>query len=545
VNALASTPPSKTGLNRGPGVRVYRWLSRLGRHRFASLLAIALFTLGFRLALWPVLPHPQPSTYDEFGYILGADIFAHGRVAEPSHPLWKFFESVYVLARPVYAPKYPPAQSAFLALGQVVLRDPFYGVLLSVGLFSAAVCWMLQVYVRPAWALLGGVCTALYFGAGHYWTETYWGGAVAGLGAALLVGAFGRLRKERGFGSTVALGVGALLLMTSRPYESAALIVLVCAALRPVWWKGWSTSTLRAALPLAASLAIAPIVVLAYNYGVTGSALKLPYTLHLDQYATAPLFWFQDPPAPKHFENAALQAISEDYEKPQYKEIRSFSPMGRLGQNLMTIFATILFDGGGLGLVPLLFIPFFQRDRTVRLFTVCAGLLLAALLVETYLFLHYMAPLIVIGTLLTCLMLDRLWKRRKTSCSDRILLVGVLSGLMMVGPAWRAVGALGGHSVQLYSSGGFGFRRVEMAQTILKQPGRHVVFVHYSPAESPNVPWVVNGADIEGARLIWAHDRGAENRKLQEYFKDRTFWYLEDKRGKVTLVPYTPAIASR
>jgi hypothetical protein len=41
--------------------------------------------------------------------------------------------------------------------------------------------------------------------------------------------------------------------------------------------------------------------------------------------------------------------------------------------------------------------------------------------------------------------------------------------------------------------------------------------------------------------LIWAHDRGAENRELQEYFKDRTFWYLEDRAGKVTLGPYNSA----
>jgi hypothetical protein len=545
VNALASTHSSKAGLKLGRAVRAYCWLSRLGRHRFACVLAIGLFTVGFRLALSAVLPHPQPAGHDEFGYILGADIFAHGRVAEPTHPLWKFFESVFVLSRPAYAPKYPPAQAAFLALGQVLFHDRFYGVLLSVALFSAAVCWMLQVYVRPAWALLGGICTALYFGAGHYWTESYWGGAVAGLGAALLVGAFGRLRKERSVRSAAALGFGALLLITSRPYESSILIVLVSSALIPVVWKGWRASTLRAALPILASLAIGPIVVLAYNYGVTGNPLKLPYVLHMEQYGTIPVFWFQDPLLPKHFENAGIQAISEGVEIPAYKEIRSFPPLGRLGQNLMTIFGTILFDGGGLGLAPLVFLPIFRRDSTVRLFTWCAGLLILAVLLETYLFLHYLAPLIVVGTLLGCMMLDRLWKRRKTSCRDRVVLVGVLSAMMLVGPAWRAVQAMGGHPGQLYTNGGFGLRRAEIAQSILKQPGSHVVFVHYNPEQSPNVAWVANGADIDGARLIWAHDRGAENRELQEYFKGRTFWRLEDRAGKVTLVPYPSAIAER
>jgi hypothetical protein len=541
VNAFASTHPSKAGLNLGPVVRAYRWLSRLGRNRFACVLAVALFTVGFRLALSLVLPHPQPAGHDEFSYLLGADIFAHGRVAEPTHPLWKFFEAVFVLSRPVYAPKYPPAQAAFLAFGQVLFKDPFYGVLLSVALFSAAVCWMLQAYVRPAWALLGGVSTALYFGAGHYWTEAYWGGAVAGLGAALLVGAFGRLRKERSLSSSGALGLGALLLITSRPYEGSVLLVFLCAALIPVLWKGWRVLTLRTAAPILAGLGIASLVVLAYDYGVTGNALKLPYLLHFQQYGTEPLFWFQNPPPPKHFENAAIQAISEGVEIPEYKEIRALSPIGRLRQNLMTIFATTLFDGGGLGLVPLLFLPLSHRDSTVRLFTASACLLVAALLIETYMFLHYMAPLIVVGTLLACLVLDRLWKLRSASCKDRILLVCVLSGLMMAGPAWRAVRALGGHPGQLYTNGGFGFRRAEIAQSILKQPGSHVVFVHYNPEQSPSVTWVANGANIDGARLIWAHDRGAENRELQEYFKGRTFWYLEDRAGKVTLAPYNSA----
>jgi hypothetical protein len=178
----------------------------------------------------------------------------------------------------------------------------------------------------------------------------------------------------------------------------------------------------------------------------------------------------------------------------------------------------------------------------IRLFAWCAGLLLLAVVMETYLFLHYMAPLIVVGILLACMVLDRLWKRRETSCSDRVWLVCVLSAMMMVGPAWRAIRAVGGHPGMLYTNGGFGQRRAELARNILKQPGSHVVFVHYNRDQSPNVGWVANGADIDGSRLVWAHDRGAENRELQEYFKGRTFWYLEDRGGKVTLTPYTSAV---
>jgi hypothetical protein len=523
---------------RGLVLRVYRFLSRLGHWKKVSILTIAVFTVGFRLALSHTLPHPQPAGHDEFSYLLGGDIFAHGRIAEPPHPLWKFFESVQVISRPVYAPKYPPAQSAFLAMGQAVFHDPFYGVLISVGMFATAMCWMLQAYVGPAWSLLGGVCTALYFGAGHYWTESYWGGAVAGLGAALFIGAFGRLVKGRSANYAVVLGAGALLLMTSRPYEGSALIIFLSVALLVTAWKQRSPISRRLAALSMAGLGAAALLPMAYNFGVTGNALKLPYTLYMEQYATAPIFWFQAPPPPKRFENAAIQTTAERYDIAAYKEIRSFSVPGRVQQNILTILGTTIFDGGGLGLVTLLFVPLFQRDSTVRLFTLCATLLVILLAVEIVLFLHYMAPLIVVGTLLSCLVLDRLWRFRRTPCKDRVLLVGVLSAFMIAGPAWRAGRALGGHSGQLHTSGGFGFRRAEVARSILAHPGNHVVFVHFTPEQSPNVTWVANGADIDGARLVWAHDRGAENHELQEYFPGRTFWSLEDRTDGIRLSPY-------
>jgi hypothetical protein len=533
--AVSEPVALKREFQAGLGIRIYRVLRRVGHRQRASVLAIALFTVAFRLAVSHSLPHPEPSGHDEFSYLLGADLFAHGHVAAAPHPLWKFFESVNVISRPVYASKYPPAQSAFLALGQVVLHDPFYGVLLSVALFAAAICWMLQVYVSPPWALLGGVCTALYFGAGHYWMESYWGGAAAGLGAALFIGAYGHLSKGRSAGYAAPLGMGALLLVNARPYEGSVLLVALSMALLVNFWK---KRGLRLAAASAAALAGALLLTASYNYAVTGSALKMPYVLHAEQYLAAPVLWILPPPAPKHFENAALADTARRYELSEYQEVMANSVPGRVSQNLLTIVGVTIFDGGGLGLLALFFLPLFQRDRTVRLFTLCAGVLTAALAVETYLFLHYMAPLVVVGVLLSCLVLDRLWKLRGKPSRDRILMVSVLSCLMIAGPVWRAAHALGGHSGQLHTSGGFGFRRAEVVRNILMNPGKHVVFVRFTPEQSPSVTWVANGADIDGSRLVWAHDRGAENRELQEYFAGRTFWSLEDRADGIRLTPY-------
>jgi hypothetical protein len=68
---------------------------------------------------------------------------------------------------------------------------------------------------------------------------------------------------------------------------------------------------------------------------------------------------------------------------------------------------------------------------------------------------------------------------------------------------------------------------------------RNVIIVRYTGNQSPHEEWVYNRADIDAAEVVWAHDMGAqENRKLLEYFKDRSVWLLEPDRAPEQLKPY-------
>ncbi len=261
----------------------------LARHPLLSSALIGLSVLLLRAALLPAMPSPQPAVADELSYVFAADTFAHGRLANPIHPLWPFFETSHVLVRPSYSPRYFPGQGLFLAAGQVLMGHPWFGVWLSCGLMAAAISWAAFGWLPPGWALLAGLL-ALPLSIFSYWMNSYWGGSVAALGGALVTGAGGRLLSARftsGTGCAALFASGSVLLCWTRPLEGLILITILVAAL--VWKMPKRPSA--AAWIVFSILGICGAVWLGYyNFRVTGSPLRLPEVEYQRQYGNAHLF---------------------------------------------------------------------------------------------------------------------------------------------------------------------------------------------------------------------------------------------------------------
>ena len=269
-----------------------------------SAVLVGALAVALNAALSLVVRMPQPTIHDEFSYLLAADTFAHGRLTNPTHPMWVHFEAPHIIHQPTYASKYPPGQGLVIALGQVALGHPVAGLWLSAGLACGALAWMLAGWLPGRWALAGGLLAVVH-PVTLDWSQNYWGGLVAVLGGALVLGAFGRIVRRPRARHGIVLGLGLGILANSRPYEGLLLSLPFLVALG-VWLLSRRGPPARVALtrillPAGGVLAVIGSGMLYYNYRVTGDALTMPYTIHERTYGVAPLFRFQDPrPVPTY-----------------------------------------------------------------------------------------------------------------------------------------------------------------------------------------------------------------------------------------------------
>jgi hypothetical protein len=486
-------------------------------------LLAALIPVLLRLSILPVLPIPGPEYHDEFSYLLGSETFASGRLTNPTHPMWVHFETFHVNNQPTYATKYPPAQPLFLALGEKVLGHPWYGVLLTVGLMCAAICWMLQGWLPPSFALPGALLVGLEFGVAGYWGNSYWGGAIPAAAGALILGSLPRFVRRPTVWPSLLSGAGIILLANTRPFEG--LILTVASGLALLWWRKRAGRSLRSlftkqiVLPAAIILCAGASGMAYYNYRVTGSAMTLPYMVHEKAYAASPRFWFlQAGPVPS-YRHEVIRKLWAEWERGGYFEVRA-NPLTLVKDTL----GVIIFSRPFPIRLSILIGIVLARTLKVRIAVFIATSVAFALVLQKGVLPHYFAPALGAITFLFLMGVRYVFRmaRQQSSALRKVTLV-LFMGAFFLGFTQRTV-----FPIVFAPKQEFAEARREVVDRLTREGSRHLVIVRYAASHYIHHEWVQNHADIDGSAVIWARDMGAAaNRELVDYYPERKVWLLQ------------------
>lgn len=501
---------------------------------------------------------PEPHVHDEFCYLLAGDTFAHGRLANPTPELPEFFEVEHVLVVPTYMAKYPPGQGLCLAAGQVLFGHPIFGVWLGCGAFSASLCWMLQGWTAPRWAL-ATTLSVILTNVTSYWCQSYWGGMAAACGGALLFGGLRRTLRRPRISASLMMGLGIVVLAITRPFEG--LLACLPVATIMVWW----LTTDRTAcfkkkftawlLPIGGMCLAGGAAIAIDNQAVTGDWRQLPHGLHQRQYFFAGTSCFSKTWTPSRIPCDRIAAYYvQKQQRRQHERWNAQTISGefvRRAQTFVTFGLTADASQGSwdLEIAVLISVIVLIAGRKKRWAWFCwatIGFYLLGAGIFRAWFMHYSAPVLPLLYGATAMALHTIDRASRAWLPPRFIRPALLVVVLLT--SWVAnYGEF--FAKQLY--GKFLSRpkaaretelissRTDLLQDLLSQAGAHLVFVRYSADYSIGDEWVYNAADMQSAPVLFAHDLGFEkNRQLIERHRDRQVWLASLTPGDKSLVPY-------
>jgi hypothetical protein len=527
-------------------VTLERWFLNLARRPILSLVIIGIAPLAIRGILGQIWPLPTPFVHDEFSYLLGGDTFAHGRLSNPMHPLWVFFESIHILSHPTYATMYPPAQSMFLAIGEMLTSVPWFGVALSTGLMCAALLWMLRGCFSPGWAFLGAGIAVIRIGLFSYWMASYWGGSVAAAAGALVAGAVLRLwkrpRPAQGILLGTILGVGLVTLALSRPFEGALFSAPLTIAL--LWrHQPWKQARWQALIPLGVVLALGGAFLCYYDWRVTGDPFQFPQALQRQQYAIYGYGAFQAPRPEPIYHHVAIRdfyVLTEATFKASATSLWTLATDFIYREKVL-----LLFFLGPLLLLPFLLAPQALLSRKllvlgIAFLSVSAGFVWLSWPINS----HYYAPATCV---IYAYIVQSMRQVRYASWKGGPIGVSLVRSIACICVVMAVTRGLAGPldieidkwTMTWFNSEAGNEQRAHMLAELRELPGKTLVIVRYDPFHHPGDEWVYNEADIDTAKVVWAREMPSGNQRLLDYFHDRRIVLVEPDHDREHWVPYT------
>jgi hypothetical protein len=430
--------------------------------------------------------------------------------------------------------------------------NPFWGLCLSVALMCAAICWALQAWLPPQWALLGGLLATIRIGTFSYWANSYAGGAVAALGGALMLGALPRIKEQQRISDAILFGIGAAILANSRPYEglfyAAPMFVVLLAWLLQRSQVPLRRRLIHTAFPIGLILVLTAAFIGYYSWRTTGSALTTPYLVNARTYFVVPNFPWSKLNTAVHYNHPDMEKFYRSWPLNAYDGARAHP--------IIMAFTKIIGVGffflGPLMAFPLLMLAFVlptgfswrDLNSKVKLLLLICGSTLLGLFLPIYFNPHYAAPMTcaIYALVLFAMLRVSRWRMNQRPVGMALMWSVPVICLLLLGTRAAAgplhVPSEAGLPASWWRVGAQNLRRADVLVNLQHEPGKQLVIVRYSASHYVNDEWVYNDADIDGSKVVWARDMGPENAELVRYFHDRKTWILEPDYNPPKLSPY-------
>lgn len=470
--------------------------------------------------------------HDDCSYLIQMRMLAQGRLWMPAHPLADFFDSFYLLARPVYASMYFPG-TALLYLPTVWLGWP---TCLLPALASGAVVGLLYLIVTE---LIDGVAGAL---AALLLVSLNWFRMLSILLMSqvplmllglLMIWAWLRWRGRRRMGWAAAIGAFAGWAAITRPVDALCFAVPVGVAMLWELRRGPARSwLLTGALVI---LAAAPFlaVQLLMNRGITGSFFQTPAGLYAegDHPGTSYGFHPVDPtrrpasvvPQKQLYYANVIAPYIADHQPANLLRLWCGKWFPLLADTVLPVrLLLILLPVGLLGL----------SDRRRWVVFMCLPLFVLLYIFWTFFLEHYaiiLAPAVILLLLLGMRAIEMAWPIRRQLLATAMLLAVLVLCLTSLPEFNREADDETFHSQVLW------FVNEQLPKEV-KQPA--VVLFRFDPSNSLTEEPVYN-TDVawpDDAPVVRAHDLGGRNMEIFRYYAQRQpqrMFYRFDRKTKL------------
>jgi hypothetical protein len=356
------------------------------------------------------------------------------------------------------------------------------------------------------------------------------------------MGALGRLiRSAPSPLSGLAMGAGFALLLGSRPFEGGALGVVTAVVLLSSWWRQhvlWQRLKPAVLLPFLVVMLPAVAFTGYYSWRVTTNPLKMPYEVNRETYG-----WPENlailPPVRVAYRHTSMKAMHR--EELAHRQV--YAKFGRIVDTLFhRAFTAWEFYIGPVLTAPLLLLPLVIQDRRTRVPALIVLFMCALNLLQLMLYPQHISAIASLIFLLLTQGLRHLWValvRWRPAIEPRFAVALSLAVLMASGV--RLLAEPLGTDPTFWEVPRQGHRDYRAA-VVSKLTGRsrpQLVVVRYRKDHNPHQEWIYNRADIDGSKIVWAHEMDpASNRALLRYFVGRETWLLEADEQPPRLVQY-------